>query len=216
MNERTKNDMELIQRFLECDVKYQKGEDDITFFVEGKLGETKFPAYRVVFKDTTGDDDALEALSDMAIGRFTQELLKTVQTFEASELRDMINMGLSTLRDKDLSETQQIVSDFQNTDFRSQLNLLDTHFNNIEVEPVIEESKLNIYYTHNGVRTFITDVNKDSNVVRVMHAFDDKVNKEPSTTFITALRNQIREFKDLFRDELIEKKKKEAEKYVKK
>lgn len=222
MNNRTTNDIKLLQKYLEADIQYQKSDEDITFFVVGELGEVKLPPFRVVFKTNNDDDETIEALSDMALGRLTNELMKVIQDTNRSDLKDTLNKGLAKVRDNDKpDETDSAINEFNKTDFRSQLTLLDTHFKNIEVEPIIEEQKIDVYYVNNDVKTFITSIDKDSNVIRVLTAFTDKVKYEPNDVFVTALKNQIREFKELFRDELIAKKeeeykKKEAKKHDKK
>lgn len=222
LNNRTTNDIKLLQKHLEADIQYQKSDEDITFFVVGELGKVKLPPFRVVFKTNNDDDETIEALSDMALGRLTSELMKVIQDTNRSDLKDTLNKGLAEVRDNDKpDETDSAINEFNKTDFRSQLTLLDTHFKNIEVEPIIEEQKLDIYYVNNDVKTFITSIDKDSNVIRVLTAFTDKVKYEPNDVFVTALKNQIREFKELFRDELIAKKeeeykKKEAKKHDKK
>lgn len=222
MNNRTTNDIKLLQKYLEADIQYQKSDEDITFFVVGELGKVKLPPFRVVFKTNNDDDETIEALSDMALGRLTNELMKVIQDTNRSDLKDTLNKGLAEVRDNDKpDETDSAINEFNKTDFRSQLTLLDTHFKNIEVEPIIEEQKIDVYYVNNDVKTFITSIDKDSNVIRVLTAFTDKVKYEPNDVFVTALKNQIREFKELFRDELIAKKKeeynkKEAKKHDKK
>lgn len=216
MNQRIENDIRLLQKYLEADIKYQKSETDITFFVEGEIGETKLPAYRIVFKTNKDDTESIEAMSDMALGRLTTELMKVIQDNNKSELKDTLNKGLAVVRENDKPDkTDNTIDKFNNTDFRSQLNLLDTNFKNIKVVPIIDEQKIDLYYIHNGSETFIDSVNKDSNVLRVLTSFTNMVKYKPTEVFVDALRNQIREFKELFRDNLIEQKEKEQKEDIK-
>lgn len=216
LNQRIENDIRLLQKYLEADIKYQKSETDITFFVEGEIGETKLPAYRIVFKTNKDDTESIEAMSDMALGRLTTELMKVIQDNNKSELKDTLNKGLAVVRENDKPDkTDNTIDKFNNTDFRSQLNLLDTNFKNIKVVPIIDEQKIDLYYIHNGSETFIDSVNKDSNVLRVLTSFTNMVKYKPTEVFVDALRNQIREFKELFRDNLIEQKEKEQKEDIK-
>lgn len=213
MNNRVQNDIRLLQKHLVCDVKYQKSDKDITFFVKGQIGEVELPIYRMVLDSTKDDAETLEAWSDMAMGRLTQELIQVVSSTERSDLRDTLNKGLAIVRDRDEpDDTDKTVEEFNNTDFRSQLNLLDTRFNDIKVVPIIDEAKLDLYFTKNDAETYIASVNKDSNVIRVLTAFTEKVKYKPSETFVNALRNQIREFKEVFRDNLIAEKEEKLKK----
>ena len=61
VNNRVQNDIRLLQKHLVCDVKYQKSDKDITFFVKGQIGEVELPIYRMVLDSTKDDAETLEA-----------------------------------------------------------------------------------------------------------------------------------------------------------
>ena len=106
---------------------------------------------------------------------------------------------------------ERIVNEFENLDFRNELNLIDTKFKDIEVVPDMEHTSLQLYYRDGDRNRLAANVDKDSNVVKIISDFKEKFDYEPSDVFTRALRNQIREFKELFSEELVEKKNKERQ-----
>lgn len=220
MNRRTEEEFKFLTEYLECEIKYQEVSDGLDVYVIPTIGDVELPTYRVHFEDFDTDDESMQVKSDMSVGRLTSALKDVVTSGEASPLRDKLNQGFNNIRlHSTKSEKDKLIEDFQKKDFRANLNLVEMKFRNIEVEPNIEEQSLGLYFVDGNKGVKIADVDRNTNPVVVVNAFKEKVNHTVSSTFVTALRNQIREFKELFSEEVREdvanRRKKDLEKYGK-
>lgn len=226
VSNRVKNDLRILQDYLKVDVEYttSHNDDDILyiFVLTGYLGETKLPKYHVTTKVkefinmSDRYDEKVQGLIDMAIGRYSSALSELIKSNEASPERDQLNLGIRDVIEHEVDDDEdKKIKDFKNIDFRSQLNFIDNHFDDIKAVPDFDDPSFKLYYTKGGKETYVATVNADSNVVKVISALKEKAGYEPSSVFVNALRNQIREFKDLFVDEIIEQKKAEQAKLIK-
>lgn len=217
MNERIKSDLRLLHKYLECDVQYNDFGDKIEFHVLGKLGDTDLPEYKILIKSANRDDESMEAWADMAIGYATQAFINLIQSTEASKERDVLNKGLAQVRYHepfDEDKIKETINDFEKTDFRSKLNLIDNHFKGIKTEPDFDNFAMVVYHEKDGKYHKVVSVDRNSNVVEVI----DKLKKDgynATETFVTAVRNQIREFKEVRHDDLVAEKKAEQDKLKK-
>lgn len=226
MNNRIKNDLRILNEYLTADIEYRhekKGNKHIyTFVLTGMLGETKLPKYQIpIILDDWVEmsdefDDRVEGMKDLAMGHYATALANLIRSDEASPERDMLNAGLRdvTMHEVD-GKREKVIKKFKNQDQKAQINLLDNVFKHIKVEPDFENTTLKLYYTNNGNDTFISEVGKDSNAVAIATKYLDITGNEMPETVVLAVKNQIREFRDLFRDELVDKQKAEQAKIEK-
>lgn len=212
MSHRDEEDIKLLQKYLNCDVKYRFYDVGVEFYIDATIAGQPLPTYRVAYNGTDSSEERLTVLSDMTIGHLTTALINAIKNHEQSELRDAINKGLRYASMVNQPEGEErIVNEFENLDFRNELNLIDTKFKDIEVVPDMEHTALQLYYRDGDRNRLAANVDKDSNVVKIISDFKEKFDYEPSDVFTRALRNQIREFKELFSEELVEKKNKERQ-----
>lgn len=218
MNERTKNDLKLLNDNLICDTSYERNGKQLKIFIQATLGDVKMPVYKVAVDCKRDDFDVIYNATEMGMGRLNNALIQAVKSTEVSDLKDTINRGLAYIRKNGKeNEHDKIIKQFKNRDFRADLNLIEIDFKGLVVEPDLDNIKLNLYIKKDEDDNELikaTSVDKDSQVVRVVNSLN-KFGYKVSDVFLLALRNQIREFKELFSEELIAKKKEQREKELK-
>lgn len=216
MNRRTEEEYKFIDEYLDCEIAYEHVSNGIDMYATPSLAGVELDRFKVHFYDRKDDEQALQVKTDMTIGRLNKALKDIVVSGKASPLRDKMNQGFNNIRLHAVPDKQdKVIEDFKNKDFRAEMTLVEMKFTNIEVRANIDEQSLTLFYVDGNKGVEVTNVDRNSNVVNVVNSFKEKANFEVSPSFVTALRNQIREFKELFaedvHDEVAERRKKELQ-----